>query len=108
MNSKKKTATIGNFQGCQYWQISSLAFDIDNNAQCHTCIVLYILVCDISDCGIDSNFGSNGKYLIVNCGNLNRAVFKAAKTDNFQGCSSKPGYFQGCQTGAAKPGKFQN
>ena len=65
MGNSKKIATIGDFQGCQYWQISSLAFDIDNNAQCHICIVLYILVCDISDCGIDSNFGSNGK--LSNC-----------------------------------------
>ena len=65
-NSKKKKPQLALFKaGCQYWQISSLAFDIDNFAQYHTYIVLYILVCDISDCGIDSNFGSNGK--LSNC-----------------------------------------
>ena len=52
-----------------------------------------------------------GNYLIANCDNLNREIFKAAKTDNFQGCSSNLATFKAVKLAifkAAKPGKFQS
>ena len=41
---------------------------------------LYILVCDISDCGIDSYLLVMGNYLFANCGNSK----KTATIGNFQ------------------------